>query len=64
MDIGSFLLGALVVVLVLVVLDLLIAGGGMSAGMMGGMAGAMGTPWGWGVLALLALVVFIAFAAH
>lgn len=54
-DAGSFLMGVTVVVLVILVLDLVLAGGAMSMGTMGAM---MGTPWGW-----LALVVLIAVVA-
>ena len=63
-DMGSFLFRAAVVLLVFLAFDLLVAGGGMSAGMMGGVAGMMGTPWGWLVLTLLVAVLFVAFAGR
>ncbi|MBI2323577.1 MAG: hypothetical protein HYU87_01240 [Chloroflexi bacterium] len=49
-DAGSFLTGVGFVLLVIIVLDLVLAGGGMSMSMMGGI---MGTPWGWAILILL-----------
>ena len=63
-DMNSFLVGAAVVLAVFLVFDLLIAGGGMTGGMMGGVAGMMGTPWGWLVLVLLAAVLLIALAGR
>ena len=53
--------------MVFLVLDLLVAGGGMTGGgmtggMMGGMAGMMGAPWGWGFALLLALSVIALLA--
>lgn len=63
-DMNSFLIGAAVVLAVFLVFDLLIAGGGMTGGMMGGVAGMMGTPWGWLVLVLLAAVLLIALAGR
>lgn len=59
-DVSSFLLGVLVVLLVFVAFDLLVAGGGMSMGMMGGIAGMMATPWGWLLLLLIVLVALFA----
>lgn len=59
-DPGSFLLGAAVVLVVFLAFDLLVAGGGMSAGMMGGAVGMMGTPWGWLILVVLAVLLYIA----
>ena len=59
-DVSSFLLGVLVVLLVFVVIDLLVAGGGMSMGLMGGIAGMMVTPWGWLLLVLIVLVALFA----
>jgi len=57
-DVGSFLLGVLVVLLVFLAIDLLVAGGGISMGMIGGIAGMMATPWGWLLLLLVVLVAF------
>ena len=48
------LLGVVIALVVFVVFDLVIAGGGM----MGGMAGMMGTPWG-AVLALMLLALVL-----
>ncbi len=62
-DVGSFLLGVAVVLLVFVAIDLLVAGGGMSMGMMGGIAGMMATPWGWLLLLLVVLVAFLVASA-
>lgn len=59
-DVGSFLLGVAVVLLVFVAIDLLVAGGGMSMGMMGGIAGMMVTPWGWLLLVLIVLIALFA----
>ena len=47
--------GALVLFLLI---DLFTTGGSTCAGMVGGMAGVIGTPWGWGVL-LLALAAAV-----
>lgn len=58
-DANSFLLGAALVLLVFLAFDLLIAGGGMTGGMMGGVAGMMGTPWGWLVLLVLTAAVVV-----
>ncbi|HZP94909.1 MAG TPA: hypothetical protein VFC31_01040 [Candidatus Limnocylindria bacterium] len=63
-DMNSFLLGAAVVLVVFLAIDLLVAGGGMTGGMMGGVAGMMGTPWGWLVLVLLAAALFVALAGR
>lgn len=56
---GSFLLGVAVVLLVFLAIDVFIAGGAMSMGMMGGIAGMMSTPWGWLLLLLAILVAFL-----
>ncbi len=63
-DMNSFLLGAAVVLIVFLAFDLLVAGGGITGGMMGGVAGMMGTPWGWLVLILLAAALFITLAGR
>jgi hypothetical protein len=54
LDLGSLLLIVAVVLVIVLAVDLLAAGGGMTAGMMTGMAGMMSTPWGWGGLAMVA----------
>lgn len=64
LDVGSFLLGAAVVLAALVVIDLLVAGGAMTGGMMGGVAGMMGTPWGWLALVVLAALLLAALAGR
>ncbi|MBI4348379.1 MAG: hypothetical protein HY553_16170 [Elusimicrobia bacterium] len=61
---NSFLMGAAVVLLVILVLDLVVAGGAMSMGMMGGVAGMIGTPWGWLLLVLLVVALIAAFAGR
>ncbi len=52
---------------VFLLLDLVFAGGGMTGAMMGGAAqcGAamMGSPYGWGLIVALVLVVLVAFGA-
>ena len=63
-DGGSFLLGVAFVVLVFLAVDLLVAGGGISVGMMGGMASMMATPWGWLLLVLLVAAFAIALAGR
>lgn len=63
LDVGSFLFGVAVVLLVFFAIDLLVAGGGMSMGMMGGIAGMMATPWGWLLLLLIVLVAFFVATA-
>ncbi len=52
-------MGAAVVLALLLVFDLLIAGGAMSCGLTGGVAGMMGTPWGWLVLVLIAAALLV-----
>ena len=48
----SVLIGVALALVVLLVLDLAVAGGGMT----GGVCAAMGTPWGWlGLLILIGL---------
>jgi len=59
-DMGSFLLGVAVVLLVFLAIDLFVVGGGMTMGMMGGVAGMMATPWGWLLLLLVVLLAFLA----
>lgn len=44
------------VIIAWVVLDLLVAGGGMSSGMMAGMAGMMGSPIGGSIVLLLVVI--------
>lgn len=63
-DLNSFLMGAAVVVLVILAIDLIVAGGAMSMGMMGGVAGMMGTPWGWLLLILLVVTLVATFAGR
>ncbi len=62
MDLGSLLLIVAVVVVVLLALDLFAAGGAMTGGMMGGIAGMMGTPWGLGGFLLVLVVVLLLLA--
>jgi hypothetical protein len=50
--------GALVIFLLI---DLFTTGGSTCAGMVGGMAGAMGTPWGLSVLLLALAAVVVAW---
>lgn len=61
MDLGSLLLIVAVALVAFLALDLLFAGGGMTGGMMGGMmsgmAGMAGTPWAWGVVLVLGVVL-------
>ena len=73
-DLGSLLTLLGVVLLAFLLLDLFVSGGcvtgsmvggigGMMGGigsMMGGAASAMGTPWGWGLLLLVAAIVAVA----
>ncbi len=63
-DLTSFLLGAAVVLLVILAIDLVVAGGAMSMGMMSGVAGMIGTPWGWLLLVLLVVTLVAAFAGR
>ena len=57
MDPMSVLIGVAVALAVLLVLDLVVAGGGMTGGAAGGVCAAMGTPWGWlGLLLFTGLV--------
>jgi hypothetical protein len=58
-DIGTVLLIMVGVIVVLVLLDLLFAGGAMTGGMMSGMAGMMGgmAGSGYGLIVLLLLVI-------
>lgn len=56
MDVGTVLLIAVGVVLLVLLLDLLIAGGAMSGMMMGGMVMAAGTPIG-AIVLLIALIL-------
>lgn len=55
MDFSSLLVVIAAIVVLWLVLDLFAAGGGMTAGMMGGMAGMMGS----GIGPVLLLVLFI-----
>ncbi len=68
-DAVNWLLIAAGILLGFLLLDILVAGGGMTGGMMGGMgsmmgglSGMMGTPWGWIflllVLGAIALTLF------
>ncbi|MBI2774336.1 MAG: hypothetical protein HYX56_07585 [Chloroflexi bacterium] len=61
-DPGSFLAGASVVLLALLVLDFVLAGGAISMGMMGGIGGTMGTPLGWVLLVVLVAILVATFA--
>lgn len=63
-DPNSFLLGVALVLLVVLAIDLLVAGGAMSMGMMGGVMGMMGTPIGWVLLILLVVIVIATFAGR
>lgn len=53
-DPGGLLLTVAILVLVFLAADLFLAGGGMTGGM-------MGTPWGWSLLLLLAVVLALLF---
>lgn len=58
LDAQSFLVGLALATLLLLTIDVILLGGAMTMGMMGGMAGMMGTPAGWLlVLVLLALAL-------
>ena len=50
---------------VLLVLDLILAGGGMTSAMMGGMmhgaAGMMGSPFGWVLIVVFVVIVLVMF---
>ncbi len=59
-DLNSFLVLLAVLLVLFLVADLFLAGGSATCGLAGGMAGAMGTPWGWGLLLILALVAALA----
>lgn len=61
LDVGSFWLGAAIVLLVVLAIDLLVAGGAMSMGMMGGVGAMIGTPIGWVLLLILIVVVVATF---
>lgn len=63
-DTNSFLLGAALVLAVFLVFDLLVAGGAMSCGLASGVAGMMGTPWGWLMLVLLATALVVGVAGR
>ena len=63
-DPNSFLLGAAIVLFVVIAIDLLVAGGAMSMGMIGGVGAMMGTPIGWLLLLLLAVVVLATFVSR
>jgi hypothetical protein len=52
----SVLIGVAIALVVLLVLDLVVAGGAMTGGAAGGVCAAVGTPWGWlGLLILIGL---------
>ncbi len=59
LDLQTLLLVILGVLLLIVIVDLFLAGGAMSTGMMAGMAG-MGTPWGHGLFLVLVVLVLVA----
>ncbi len=63
-DLDNFLLGAAVVLLVVLAIDLMVAGGAMTMGMMGGVAGMMGTPIGWVLLLVLMVIVIATFVGR
>lgn len=63
-DMNSFLVGAALVLAVFLAFDLLVAGGAMSCGLASGIAGMMGTPWGWLVLVLLAGALLLGIAGR
>ena len=50
--------------LLLLTVDLLFVGGGMTGGMMAGVAGMMGTPWGWLLVLLLAAALLVMLAGR
>lgn len=64
-DLLTFAVIVLIALGVLLVLDLLLAGGGTTGAMMGGMmhgaAGLMGSPFGWTLIVALVMVILILF---
>ena len=56
MEIGTIIWVIVAVILVWLVLDLLVAGGGMTGGMMAGMGGMMASPIGWGLVLILVVI--------
>jgi len=59
MELGTIVWIIVAVVIVWLLLDLLVAGGGMTGGMMtgmAGMAGMMGSPIGWGLVLILVVI--------
>lgn len=63
-DMNSFLSGAVLVLAVFLVFDLLVAGGAMTCGLASGIVGMMGAPWGWLVLVLLAAALLVGVAGR
>lgn len=68
MDVGTLLLigiGIIVFLVLIVILDLLLAGGAMTMGAMYGTMGMMSTPLGWVILlvllAILGILVYAVF---
>lgn len=61
LDLTSVLVGIALALLLFLALDLAVAGGCVSAGMMGAAAGAMSTPWSWLLLVLLAVLFGLQF---
>jgi hypothetical protein len=53
MDPTTILIAVVAALAVLLVLDLVVAGGAMTGAVASGACAAMGTPWGWLVLVLL-----------
>lgn len=64
-DLITLLVIVLIALGVLLVLDLLLAGGGTTSAMMGGMvhgaAGMMGSPYGWALIVALVVLVLVVF---
>ena len=63
-DLNSFLALLAVLLVAFLLVDLFLAGGSVTCGVAGGMAGAMGPPWAWGLLLLLALAVALVMGLH
>lgn len=61
MDPATIVLAIVAVVVIWLALDLLLTGGGMTSGMMGGMAGMMGSGIGPVVLLLLVIIALLVY---
>ena len=61
MDPATIVLAIVAVVIIWLALDLLLAGGGMTSGMMSGMAGMMGSGIGPVVLLLLVIIALLVY---